>query len=205
MVIRKYKLFEQNLEVNDELSKLLDMAIDTDELDIVKFFVSKGARSTDETSEKASYSDDIFRYLLENKYKIDLSTDRLKELDVQIALIDYNKHQTIVDSVYFNDSLKYDVKYNKLVDDYFKAQGPSEDAFRWAKDNKELFTYFLSKGGNFKDLPDNLLRRLEVQKALIDFGEDLFVKDVGFNPKLREDPKYKHWLDMTDDIGKFNM
>jgi len=206
-MIRKYKLFEQNLEVNEELSNLLDMAIETDELELVKFFVNKGARSTNNTLEIASWTEDIFRYLLDNKYKLKLSTSRLNELDVQKTLIDYNKHKYILENLgYFSRRLKNDEKYKESVDNFFKEQvRPSFKALEWSKDDKILFKYFLSKDAKYEELTKEILREPEVQKALIDFGKDKFVRDIGFNSELRNDPNYKKWLDMDEEIDKFNL
>jgi len=213
MVITKYKLFEQKLETTEELSKLLDMAIATDDLELVKFFVSKGARSTDDTLENASYDEDIFKYLLDNNYKLKLSVSRLNDTGVQKTLIDYNKYNYILENLgYFNKQLKSDKKYKESVDNFFKNPGKSKEsllfyqhAFEWAKDDKELFLYFLEEGGDYKSLKREILKEPEAQKALIDFGKDLFVKDVGFSPELRDDPKYKKWLEMGEEFDKYNM
>jgi len=206
MVITKYKLFEQKLETTEELSKLLDMAINTDELELVEFFVSKGARSTDETMENASWNDEIFKYLLENKYKLNLSERRLNDIGVQKLLIDHNKHDYILENLgYFNAELRKYEKYKESVDNFFKEKGPSDKAFEWAKYDKELFLYFLEKDGDYESLDKSTLKKLEVQKALIDFGKDLFVRDIGFNDELRNDPKYKKWLDMGEEFDKYNM
>lgn len=206
MIIKKYRLFEQKLEIREEMSTLLDMAIDTEELELVEFFVSKGARSTDETMEKASHDDVIFKYLLNNKYKLELSENRLKDVNVQKVLIDNNRHKYVIDKIgYFNRELKDYEKYKESIDNFFKVDGPSLTALKWSKDDKGLFLYFLKEGGKFQELDDSILRLAEVQKALIDFGKDQFVSDMGFNSELRSDPDYKKWLDMDDDIGKFNL
>lgn len=206
MVITKYKLFEQKLEVNEELSKLLDMAIDTEELELVEFFVSKGARSSDNTMENASWIYGIFRYLLSNNYKINLSNRRLADTSVQKILIDFNKHDYILEKLgYFNIELRDYEKYKESVDNFFKEKGPSDEAFEWAKYDKDLFLYFLEKGGDYESLNKNTLKKLEVQKALIDFGKDLFVRDIGFNEELRNDPKYKKWVEMGEEFDKYNM
>jgi len=206
MVIRKYKLFEQKLEVNEELSKLLDMAIGTDELEFVKFFVNKGARSTDDTLESASWDQDIFKYLLDNNYKLNLSDQRLLDNGVQKTLIDYNKHKYILETLgHFNKQLKNEEKYKKSVDNFFKKEGSSSKAFEWAKDDKELFLYFLKEGGDYKELSKEILREPEAQKALIDFGKDLFVRDIGFSSRLAYDPKYKKWVEMGEEFDKYNM
>lgn len=206
MIIRKYKLFEQKLETTEELSKLLDMAIDTDELELVEFFVGKGARSTDDTMERASWDNDIFKYLLSNNYKLNLSANRLNDTGVQKTLIDFNKHKYIIENLgYFNVQLKKDKEYKESIDNFFKKEGPSYKAFEWAKDDKDLFLYFLKEGGDYESLDKSILREPEVQKALIDFGKDLFVRDIGFNPELRNDPKYKKWLEMGEEFDKYNM
>lgn len=206
MVIKKYKLFEEKLQTTEELSKLLDLAIETDELELVEFFVNKGARSTDDTMEKASWDEDIFRYLMEHKYKLNLSERRLNDDNVQMMLIDFNKHKYILENLgYFNIRLKREEKYKISVNNFYKEQGPSYKALEWAKDDKELFLHFLKEGGDYKELDKDILREPEVQKALIDFGEDLFVRDIGFNPGLGNDPKYKKWLDMGDEFDKFNL
>ena len=71
MVIKNYKIFEDKLQIQEEMSTLLELAIDTQELDLVKFFVEKGARSGDNTMESASYNNEIFKYLLE-KYEYEI-------------------------------------------------------------------------------------------------------------------------------------
>jgi len=206
MIIRKYKLFEEKLQTTEELGKLLDLAIETDELEFVEFFVNKGARSTDETMEKASWEEEIFRYLLEHKYKLNLTEQRLNDDTVQKILIDFGKHKYILENLgYFNIKLKRDEKYKNSVDNFYKSQGPSYKALEWAKDDKELFLHFLKEGGDYKELDKSILKEVEVQKALIDFGKYLFVSDIGFNSELADDPKYKKWLDMGDEFDKFNL
>ncbi len=213
MIIRKYKLFEEKLQTQEELSELLDMAIDTEELELVEFFVRKGSRSTDNTMEKASWTKDIFKHLLDNKYKLNISERRLQDSDVQKILIDYNKHKYIFEELgYFNRELKKDEKYKNSVDNFYKEHEKTDTdgtdyqhAFEWAKDDKELFKYFTTKG-DFKSLSNSILREPEAQKALIDLGYDQFIYDgVGFNQELKEDPKYSKWLDMEEEFDKFNL
>ena len=206
MIIKKYKLFENKLELDEEKSKLLDLAIETGDLDLVKFFVKKKFRSSDETMDNATYHDDIFTYLLDHNYKLNIEQRRLNDDQVQMKLIDFGKLNYIFEKLgHFNIRLKSSSKYKKLIDEFFK-KNPSIKAFEWSKDDKELCLYILNKGINYKDLPKEILRELEVQKALIDFGEEQFIHEsVGFNWELKNNPKYKNVVDMEEQSDKFNI
>lgn len=127
MIIKKYKLFENKIELDEERSKLLEMAIDTGDLDLVKFFVNKGFKS-------------------ENVLSVSI-------------------------------------------------------------DDEKIFRYFLSKGVDIEEIKNNpYLKKTNIQKSLIDYGYEQFVYDqVGFNSELKNDPKYKNLVDMTEETEKYNM
>jgi len=72
----------------------------------------------------------------------------------------------------------------------------------------EILRYLLEKGVEVESNRniEYYLKTLDVQKALIDFGYELFIYDnVGFNPNLSNDPDYAHVVEMTKDMKKYNM
>lgn len=77
--------------------------------------------------------------------------------------------------------------------------------------NEDIFEYLLNKKFDIENYMNNndfssRAKEPEVQKKLIDFGYDGVInRTVGFNDKLRNDPKYKHIIDMYNDMSKFNL
>ena len=118
MIIKEYKIFENKLDIEEKKTNLLELAIDTEELELVKFFVDKGAKS-EYSLEKSCYDDDIFRYLLSKKEDINQLKGNIRALrdsSVQKALIDYGHENFVRDNVGFNKSLKDDPKYRDIVE-----------------------------------------------------------------------------------------
>ncbi len=70
-----------------------------------------------------------------------------------------------------------------------------------------ILRYFLKNGSDVKALEDhNQLHNIEVQKALIDFGHDIFIyQTVGFNKQLKFDPKYADTVQNFENMEKFNL
>jgi hypothetical protein len=75
----------------------------------------------------------------------------------------------------------------------------------------KLFKYFIDKGFDVEKYKDNLdfkriMRELNVQKLLIDFGfEDLIWSTVGFNRGLEYDSKYSDIIKREKDMNKYNL
>lgn len=132
MIIKKYKLFENKIGLESDQEKLLDLAVDTGELDLVKFFVDKN-------------------FNIKNDHEILLSAA---------------KNQ-----------------------DY------------------EIFRYLLSKGADINELKKSyILKDTNIQKSLIDNGYEQFVHDTsGFNKELKNDPKYRDYVDKEENLDKFNL
>lgn len=122
------KIFEQFIKeayddkLEDVKETLLVKAIDTEDLDIVKFFVEKDYDiNTNEVLFSATFNDEIFRYFLQKGAKVENLIDdhymkRLHDKNVQKALIDYG-HETFVHDVPgFNNDLRNDPKYADVID-----------------------------------------------------------------------------------------
>jgi len=73
--------------------------------------------------------------------------------------------------------------------------------------NDKILRYFLEKGIEPEHDRDNYyLKKLDVQKALIDFGHEFFIYDgVGFNSGLSNDPKYADVIEMVKNMKKYNI
>jgi len=115
------KLFESFTDLEDTKFLLMLKAIDTDNPDIVDFFVKKGYDIDDvEIFLKATRNSDSLRYLLKNgidpnNYK-NINDDRgLKDYETQKALMDYNYGRYIEKYIGFNWKIKEDPKYAELV------------------------------------------------------------------------------------------
>lgn len=117
------KLFEKFTNIKEVKDSIFLRAVETDELDIVKFFVKKGYDiNAEDVLYKATNDDDVFRFLLKNGANVKVlnsdydSTRTLKEdVDVQKALIDFGHEVFIYDTVGFNEKLKEDPKYADIV------------------------------------------------------------------------------------------
>lgn len=124
------KLFEKFQELDDVKNEILLKAIDTNNLDVIKTFIKKGYNiNGDDVLLNATYVDEIFRFFL-NK-GIDVETykdehdfrDRMSDVYVQKALIDYDYGSLIYDTVGFDSTLKHDPKYAnkiKMIEDVAK-------------------------------------------------------------------------------------
>jgi len=100
--------------------------------------------------------------------------------------------------------------YDKDLIDFFlnkKFDINSTNALYNASFNDNTFRYLLSKGADVNELTDTYrLRENDVQKALIDYGHDLYVKDtVGFNSNLKDDPKYSDIINASNNMNKYNL
>jgi hypothetical protein len=97
---------------------------------------------------------------------------------------------------------------NLEIIEFFLKKGydiNSDDAIENASYNDKIFRYFLKKGADINKINSwQQLHDLNVQKALIDFGHDLFVQEQGFNPKLEYDKDYSHVIDRFNNIDKYN-
>lgn len=86
-----------------------------------------------------------------------------------------------------------------------------EDALYEATDNDEIFRFLLKNGANVEALNSDYdsrkaLQEVYVQKALIDFGHEVFIYDtVGFNERLKEDPKYADIVLRFENVSKYNI
>lgn len=119
------KLFESyTTDLNDVRDKILLKAIETDNIDIVDFFVNKGYDiNNSEVISLALYNFEILKYLLnkginfENNVNVNDYYDnkQLKTLDVQKILIDFGYEHFIHDNIGFNTDLKNDKKYSDVV------------------------------------------------------------------------------------------
>ena len=116
------KLFEKFESVGDVKDALFIKAIETDELDLVKFFFKKGYNlNSDDAVYTSTFNDNIFRFFLKNKADVKVlnynsnTREQLDKLEVQKALIDFGYDSFIYDTVGFNRNLKFDPKYADII------------------------------------------------------------------------------------------
>ncbi len=199
MIIRKYRLFEEKIELQTEFQDLFIMAINTDDIDLVKFFIDKNAKIDDGAVETALDYDDVLEYFftmkmtpkqLNGNYKV------LRSARVQKYMIDNGYIQSIYDEVKFNDILNDDDKYKRIIHDfymtYYKENDVTDDALNWAIDDNVLLRFLLSKNPDINFYYDKTLKRVGMQKALIDYGYIQTMYDKAkFNPDLSNNKKYK--------------
>lgn len=117
----------------------------------------------------------------------------------------YNDIKDVKDVIFVKAIDTYDLK----VIEFFIKRGyniNSEDALRSASFDDKTFRYFLEKGADINKIQDDRrLEDLEVQKALIDFGHEVFVHDIGFHRALKGDDKYSEVVDRFENINKYNL
>ena len=119
------KLFEKFESVGDVKDALFIKAIETDELNLVKFFFKKGYNlNSDDAVYTSTFNDNIFRFFLKNKADVKVlnynsnTREQLDKLEVQKALIDFGYDSFIYDTVGFNRNLKFDPKYADIIKSY---------------------------------------------------------------------------------------
>jgi len=117
------KLFEKFENISEVKDVIFLKAINTYDLNLIKFFVKKGYDiNTQDAIYNATYSGDVLRYFLENGADVkDLNNDwhtqnQLRIEEVQKILIDFGYENFIYDTVGFNKNLKKDPKYSDIVE-----------------------------------------------------------------------------------------
>ena len=114
------KLYEKYLNIKEVKAEIFIKAIDTNDKEIIEFFIKKGYDINGKgVLFASSFDEDIFRYFLEKGIKVENNDHdfdrRLTYLEIQKALIDYGYEVFINDTVGFNNSLKNDPKYADVV------------------------------------------------------------------------------------------
>jgi len=106
------KLFEKYNNIAEIKNMLFLKAIDTDNIEVIDFFVKKGYKANDdEIFEKALYNIEVLKYFLTQGVKPFYPNydsrlrNQLKEENVQKVLIDFNYAQFINDTIGFNYNL----------------------------------------------------------------------------------------------------
>lgn len=119
MIIKLYEKFTDLKEVKDTIFM---RALETNDVDIVDFFVKRNYDMEGEYAFlTACHNDAVFRYFLAkgvdplNYENDDQFRRRMRDLEVQKALIDFDYEVFIYDTVGFNSALKQDPKYADVV------------------------------------------------------------------------------------------
>jgi len=120
------KLFEKFSSIKDVKDAIFVKAVETNELSFIKFFIKKGYDiNADDAIYKATYDEDVLKYFLENKAKVESLKDswqsqtQLSAAYVQKILIDFGYDDFIHRTVGFNDDIKkYGQKYIDIIEDY---------------------------------------------------------------------------------------
>ena len=119
MIIKLYEKFTDISEVKDILFL---KAVETNNIEAMDFFVKKGYEiNIDYVLITACHNDNSFRYLLGKGLDVDEHKDdpdfkrKMKDLDVQKALIDFGHEYLIYSTVGFNNALDNDKKYGDVV------------------------------------------------------------------------------------------
>jgi hypothetical protein len=119
------KLFEKFNNIQEVKNEILSRAIDTYDIKIIDMFLKKGYDiNGDGILFLASFNQEIFKYIIKKGANLETAIkdydfkNRLKELEVQKALIDLDKEQIIYDTVGFHWNLKHDPKYVDTVQRY---------------------------------------------------------------------------------------
>jgi hypothetical protein len=119
------KLFEKFNNIQEVKNEILSRAIDTYDIKIIDMFLKKGYDiNGDGILFLASFNQEIFKYIIKKGANLETAIkdydfkNRLKELEVQKALIDLDKEQIIYDTVGFHWNLKHDPKYADTVQRY---------------------------------------------------------------------------------------
>jgi hypothetical protein len=118
------KLFENYTNIKDIKKEILIKAIDTHNIAVIDFFVKKGYDINGESVlYDATYDDKVFRYLLSKKSNIEKCIDfgfkeRMRDENVQKALIDFGYDNIIYNNVGFNHNLRNDPKYHDIIELY---------------------------------------------------------------------------------------
>jgi len=99
--------------------------------------------------------------------------------------------------------IEFFIKKGYNVDDY--------DSFIASCDDIDTFKFFLKKGIDVNEYKtDHKFQRklydADIQRALIDFGYENIIEDtVGFNDRLKADPKYADIIQKFRDVEKYNL
>lgn len=120
------KLFEKFSDIKKVKDAILVKAIETEDLNLVKFFIKKGYDiNADDAIYQATYNDDILKYFLENNAKVEVLNDnwksqtQLSDADVQKILIDFGYDNFINQTVGFNNKIKeFGQKYVDIIENY---------------------------------------------------------------------------------------
>jgi ankyrin repeat protein len=116
----------------------------------------------------------------------------------------YNNVKEVKDEIFLKAIGTNDLE----IIEFFLKKGydiNSDDAIENASYNDKVFRYFLKKGADINKINSyQQLHDLDVQKALIDFGHEVFVHEQGFNPKLEYDKDYSNVVDKFDSMSKYN-
>jgi len=124
------KLFEKYTEISDVKEIILCNAINTIDLELVKFFVERGYNvNTNKVLFEATFTPEILKYLLGKKMDLNFVSSgnyelrsQLHILEIQKILIDFGYEHFIFDKIGFNQKLKEDPKYADVVERYEDAK-----------------------------------------------------------------------------------
>lgn len=100
--------------------------------------------------------------------------------------------------------------YNTDLVDFFLNRGydiDTDDSLQLAMRNEKMFRHMLKNGADVDLLYiDSRLRDIDIQKALIDYNHTMFIhKNIGFNSRLSDDPKYANTIKTVEDMEKYNL
>lgn len=100
--------------------------------------------------------------------------------------------------------------YNTDLVDFFLNRGydiDTDDSLQLAMKNDKMFRHMLKKGADVELLYiDSRLRDINIQKALIDYDHAMFIhKNIEFNSRLSDDPKYANVIEMVKNMEKYNL
>lgn len=116
------KLFEKYTDIKDVKEEIFIKAIDTENINVIKFFVNKGYDINGKNVLfTASFKDDVFRYFLEKKPDIKNNInyefkDRMRMDHIQKALIDFGYDEIVYKTVGFTSNIRNDPKYKDIVE-----------------------------------------------------------------------------------------
>jgi len=100
---------------------------------------------------------------------------------------------------------------NEKIVDFFLNKGYKVTVDVLNATGDGILRYLLSKKIDIEQFRDDneflyIIKNEEVQKALIDFDyEHLIYSTVGFNSRLKFDPKYSDIIDSMENANKYNM
>jgi len=115
------KLFEKYLNIKQVKEDIFIKAIDTDNKEVIEFFIKKGYDINGSgVLFAASFNEDIFKYFLEQKIDIENHIDydfekRMCDTNIQKILIDFGYENLIYKTVGFNNNLRNEPKYADTI------------------------------------------------------------------------------------------